>query len=112
MDIDKETLKVISDIVRSELSAEIVKAFGEDAKDDPLTLSALDCSSDLTLEYMQYMYEKDDEGKQKHLDNMKHIKQTLKHIENVKKYEFYSTTLNIMGKVIAKVIIAGISTMV
>jgi len=108
MKFDEKTLKLIGGIVKEAMENEM----GTVLDDDPVSKAlALECSSDLTCEYMQYIAAVNDPViREKHLKNMQHIKQTLKHIENAKKYDTYSAIINVTGIVIAQMIKAGIQS--
>ena len=110
MKFDEDTLKFIGESVREAMASEIGSNLDGDVNFKTI---ALECSSDLTYEYMQYIAAVDDqEARDKHIKNMQYIKETLKHIENVKKYDIYSSIINVTGIVIAQMIKAGIKSVI
>ena len=108
MNFDEDTLKLFGKIAKNALEEELKGKFDEDMETKKLLM---DCQSDLTMEYMKYMSADDNTPeKAKHLRNMKHIKQTLLHIENQKKYQAYRVAINVTGIVLAQMIKAGIES--
>ena len=110
MKFDADTLKFVGSLVKESMANEMGPVLDEDPEMKAL---ALECSSDLTAEYMQYIAAVNDpKVRERHLKNMQHIKQTLKHIENAKKYDAYSAIINVTGIVIAQMIKAGIKSVI
>jgi len=104
---DRETLELFGKIAKNTLETELDGKLDEDPE---TKVKVLECQSDLTMEYMSYMAADDPVEKEKHLQNMKHIKQTLMHIENTKNYKAWRVAINVTGIIIAQMIKAGIES--